>query len=52
MLNKDHIPPYARWIADCSFVNYGFEALVTNEFKLNPRPVHADERVELDERRT
>ena len=37
LLNKDHIPGYARWIARLSFVNYGYEALVVNEFARNPR---------------
>ena len=37
LLNKDQIPRYARWIAAVSFVNYGYEALVVNEFADNPR---------------
>jgi len=36
LLNKDHIPWYARWIADLSFISHGYEALVVNEFVDNP----------------
>ena len=36
LLNKDQIPWYARWVARLSFLNYGYEALVANEFAKNP----------------
>ena len=36
LLNKDHIPWYVRWIADLSFINRGYEALMVNEFVDNP----------------
>jgi len=36
LLNKDHIPWYARWIAYLSFISHGYEALVVNEFVGNP----------------
>ena len=36
LLNKDQIPWYARWVARVSFLNYGYEALVANEFAKNP----------------
>ena len=36
LLNKDQIPWYARWVAKLSFLNYGYEALVANEFANNP----------------
>ena len=37
LLNKDQIPHYASWVNNLSFVNYGYEALVANEFADNPR---------------
>lgn len=32
LLSESHIPEYATWIADVSFINYAFEALAINEF--------------------
>ena len=32
LLSESHIPWYATWIVDLSFVNYVFEALAVNEF--------------------
>ena len=37
LLNKDQIPAYASWVNNLSFINYGYEALVANEFADNPR---------------
>ena len=37
LLNKDQIPAYASWVNNLSFINYGYEALVSNEFADNPR---------------
>eukprot|EP00223_Ostreococcus_mediterraneus_P005998 CAMPEP_0179689398 /NCGR_PEP_ID=MMETSP0936-20121108/3175_1 /TAXON_ID=548131 ORGANISM="Ostreococcus mediterraneus, Strain clade-D-RCC2573" /NCGR_SAMPLE_ID=MMETSP0936 /ASSEMBLY_ACC=CAM_ASM_000574 /LENGTH=1734 /DNA_ID=CAMNT_0021562003 /DNA_START=11 /DNA_END=5218 /DNA_ORIENTATION=- len=36
LVNKDHIPWYARWVAYLSFMSHGYEALVVNEFVSNP----------------
>jgi len=36
LVNKDHIPWYARWLAYLSFMSHGYEALVVNEFVSNP----------------
>jgi ATP-binding cassette subfamily G (WHITE) protein 2 len=36
LLNKDQIPWYVKWVAKLSFLNYGYEALVANEFANNP----------------
>ena len=35
LLSKTAMPPYVRWLADVSFINSGFEALVVNEFHDN-----------------
>ncbi len=35
LLSKTAMPPYVRWLAEASFLNNGFEALVINEFHAN-----------------
>lgn len=32
LLNKDYISWYVRWIVDLSFISYGYEVFVVNEF--------------------